>query len=135
MSYAMSAALQAAVFQRLMSDPALTGLVGDAIYDAVPSGSLPGLYVSIGPEEVRDRSDKTGAGALYQFSVSVISHGAGFQAAKEVAGAVSDALVDADLQLSRGALVGLSFERARARLIDGDTRRIDLRFRARVDDQ
>jgi hypothetical protein len=46
---------------------------------------------------------------------------------------VSDALVDADLTLTRGVLVALHFLKASARRIDeGDTRRIDLTFRARV---
>jgi len=48
---------------------------------------------------------------------------------------VSDALLDATLILSRGTLVSLNFYRARARRVqDADMRRIDLRFRARVED-
>ena len=56
--------------------------------------------------------------------------------AKAVAAAISDTLVDADLTLSRGRLVGLWFERATARRSGtaGSARRIDLRFRARVED-
>lgn len=134
MSYGVSAALQAAVYQALTADAALGALVGGAIYDAVPAGVLPELYVTLGPEEVRDRSDKTGHGALHVFSVSVISTAAGFQAAKAAAGAVSDVLTGADLTLARGTLVRLDFGRARARLLKGDTRRIDLTFHARVDD-
>lgn len=135
MSYGVSNALQAAVYQALAADAALAALVGTAIYDAVPAGALPSLYVTLGPEEARDRSDKTGHGALHIFTVSVISDGAGFAQAKQAAGAVSDALVDADLSLARGTLVRLSFDRARARLLRGDTRRIDLRFHAFVDDE
>ncbi|WP_212525987.1 DUF3168 domain-containing protein [Actibacterium sp. MT2.3-13A] len=135
MSYGVSAALQAAVYQRLTGDAVLGALVGGAIYDALPSGTLPDLYVSLGPEEARDRSDMTGAGALHLFTVSVVSAAAGFQAAKAAAAAVSDALVDAPLTLSRGALAGLHFDRARAQRLTDGTRRIDLRFRARVDDQ
>jgi hypothetical protein len=49
--------------------------------------------------------------------------------------AVSDALVGASLTLSRGVLVSLLFVKANARRIDeGDTRRIDMTFRARVQD-
>lgn len=135
MSYGVSAALQGAVYQRLTGDAALTALVGSAIYDALPSGTLPDLYVSLGPEEARDRSDKTGAGALHLFTISVVSAAAGFQAAKDAAAAVSDALVDAPLSLTRGTLVSLQFDRARAQRLTDGTRRIDLRFRARVDDQ
>ena len=57
------------------------------------------------------------------------------EAAKTVAGIVSDALVTADLSLERGRLVALHFDRARAaREGTGDLRRIDLTFRARVED-
>lgn len=135
MSYGVAAALQAAIYQRLMADTALDALVGDAIYDAVPPGVIGGTYVSIGPEVVRDASSKTERGALHEFSVSIITDAAGFQGAKAVAAAVSDTLVDAPLILSRGRLVGLWFLRALARRVeDADVRRIDLFFRARVED-
>lgn len=135
MSYGSTAALQAAVYQHLIADPAVSTLVGGAIYDALPSGILPGLYVTLGPEIVRDRSDKTGGGAIYDFSVSVVTESAGFAAAKDVAAAISDALVDASLTLSRGVLVSLHFYRATAARVEtGDTRQINLVFRARVDD-
>jgi|FEC22Drversion2_1045045.scaffolds.fasta_scaffold00048_16 hypothetical protein len=134
MSYASAAALQAAVYQRLMGDSAVDALVGSAIYDAVPPGPLPPLYLSIGPEDVRDRSDKTGAGAEHDFTVSVVTEAAGFQTAKALAGAVSDSLVGAELLLSRGRVVDIWFLRARARRVGAaDQRRIDLWFRARVD--
>jgi hypothetical protein len=135
MSYALAAALQAAVFARVSGDATVAGLVGDAVYDAAPPGVLPGLYVSLGPEAVRDRSDKSSAGAEHEFTVSVQSDAAGFAAAKAVAGAVSDALVDAQLVMARGRLVGLWFLRAKAaRVGSGERRRIDLTFRARVED-
>jgi hypothetical protein len=135
MTYALAGALQAAVFARVSGDLTVAGLVGDAVYDAVPQGALPGLYVTLGPEVVRDRSDKTGAGAEHEFTLSVVSDAAGFASAKAVAGAVSDALVDADLALMRGRLVGLWFLRAKAaRAGGGERRRIDLTFRARVED-
>ncbi len=134
MSYGSAAALQAAVYQRLMADSAVDALVGSAIYDAVPPGTLPDTYVSLGPEDARDRSDKTGAGAEHDFTVSVVTDAAGFQAAKDIAGAVTDALVGAELILARGRLVDLWFLRARARRVGAaDQRRIDLWFRARVD--
>lgn len=135
MSYALAGALQAAVFARVSGDTVVAGLVGDAVYDAAPPGVLPSLYISLGPEVVRDRSDKTGVGAEHEFTVSVLSDAAGFAAAKAVAGAVSDALVDADLVLARGRLVGLWFLRGKAaRVGSGERRRIDLTFRARVED-
>jgi hypothetical protein len=132
MSYGAAAALQAAVFQRLTG---FAGLAGVAVYDAVPPGEAPEVFVLIGPEEARDASDGTGGGAEHRFGVSVVSREAGFAGAKTVAVAVSDALVDADLPLSRGRLVGLWFLRAQARRRDnGAVRRIDLTFRARIED-
>ncbi len=135
MSYGVSAALQQAVFQRLAADTTLDGLVSGAIYDSAPPGIVSGTYVSLGPEDVTEKSDKTGHGALHEIIVSVVTDAAGFQQAKEVAAAVSDALVDATLILARGTLVYLNFQRARARRVqDADVRRIDLVFHARVQD-
>jgi len=136
MSYGMAAALQSAVYQHLLGDAGVSGLVGTAIFDALPPGELPQTYVSLGPENVRDRSDSTGEGAVHRFTVSVLTESAGFGAAKSVAAAIGDALDDADLSLSRGRLVGLWFERAAAKRTGraGRIRRIDLRFRARVEE-
>lgn len=135
MSYAISGALQAAVFAALSADTGLSTLVGGGIYDAVPSGSVPDLYVLLGAETVREASDGSGVGAVHNFTVSVITTNPGFTSAKDAAGAVSDVLQDAELTLSRGTLVSLRFERAVARRIDSATaRQIDLRFRARVQD-
>ncbi|MDX1785115.1 MAG: DUF3168 domain-containing protein [Roseovarius sp.] len=135
MSYGASAALQAAIYSRLTSTAAISALVGDAIYDAVPAGPLPGTYVTLGPEDVRQRSDASGGGAWHRFVISVVTEEAGFHAAKKLAAAISDALVDAPLSLDRGRLAGLHFHRARAkRESGGQWRRIDLTFRARVED-
>lgn len=135
MSFALSGPLQAAVYGALSGDAALAALVGSDIYDAVPSGTVPAIYVSLGNEAVRDASDVSGAGAVHQFNVSVITTNPGFASAKAVAGAVSDVLHNADLTLSRGRLVSLQFERASVRRIDtAAARQIDLRFRARVQD-
>lgn len=136
MSYGVSAALQAAVYQQLANDPQVIAQVGGAIYDAVPSGAVPQTYISLGPEEVREASDKTGRGTLHRFTISVVSEAAGFGAAKTLAGAVCDALDGAGLALDRGRLVGLWFERASARRTGtgGAIRQIDLKFRARVED-
>ncbi|MEI2805094.1 MAG: DUF3168 domain-containing protein [Albidovulum sp.] len=135
MSYGAAAALQAAIYQRLMADSALDALVAGAIYDLAPPGTVTGTYVSIGPEDVRDASDQVGRGAFHEFVVSVVTDQAGFQTAKAAAAAVSDALTGATLVLGRGRLVGLWFLKARARRVEkADTRRIDLTFRARIED-
>lgn len=136
MSYGVAAALQRAVFARLASDTNLAALVGPAIYDALPTGQLPSLYVVLGSEDVRDASDKTGAGANHTFTVSVVTQSAGFATAKEAAAMISDALVNADLPLDRGTLVALNFYKAKAaRVGTGAMRQINLIFRARVADE
>jgi hypothetical protein len=135
MSYGVSAALQAAVFGALQGDVDLSAEVSGAIFDAEPVGVLPSLYVSLGPETVRAAGDVTGGGAVHEFVISVVTDGAGFASAKHVAGLVHDRLQDADLALSRGVLVSLRFYKAKAaRGETGTVRRIDLTFRARVDD-
>lgn len=131
MSYAGAAALQAAVFARLSGWPDLAGV---AVLDAMPAGGGTGTFVLLGPEEARDASDRTGDGAEHRLVVSVISDASGFFTAKTVAVAVSEALDGAELVLSVGRLVGIGFQRAVARrLEDGEVRRIDLTFRARLD--
>jgi len=131
MSYQAAAALQAAVFARLFGFPALAGV---SVVDAMPPGTAPGSFVLIGPEQVVDQSDKTGGGAEHRFEVAVISDASGFVSAKTLAGAVSEALVDADLTLTTGRLVSIGFLRATARRLDGGAlRRIDMTFRARIE--
>lgn len=135
MSYAVAAALQEAVYQTLFGDLALRGLVGDAIYDALPSGRAPDLYISLGPETVKDASDKTGRGAEHRITILIMSTAPGFAKAKSVAASVCDALLDTRPPLGRGRLVSLDFEKANAkRTDDGNGRQIELRFRARVED-
>jgi hypothetical protein len=131
MSYGAAAALPAAIFQRLT---AADGLAGVPVVDALPRGAGRGTFVLIGPEEVRDASDRSGPGAEHRLSISVISDAAGFGEAKAVAAAVSDSLAGAELMLVRGRLVGIHFLRAEARRLDaGAVRRIDLTFRARIE--
>lgn len=131
MSYAASAALQSAVYARLVGYPALAGVT---VADAVAPGTGTGMFILLGPETASDKGDKGHAGAEHQFQVSVISDDTGFLGAKVIAAHVSDALVGASLTLSAGTVVDLSFVRATARrLKEGDSRRIDMVFRARVD--
>lgn len=135
MSYILAPALQTAIFQALMADAALSGLLGGAIYDAIPPATPPATYALIGVEEVFDRCDKTGHGAEHRLTISVVTNASGFLAAKQVAARICEVLEAPALTLSRGRLVALWFDRAEARKIEGDqTRRIDLRFRARVED-
>ncbi len=134
MSYVLSGALQAAVFQELFADPAVSELVGDAIYDVPPTGVLPDLYLLIGQERVLDASDCTGSGAWHDLTLTAVSTSSGFLAAKQVSEAVSDALNNAELALSRGRLVGIRFRKATASRAKDGHRRVDMTFRARVED-
>jgi len=135
MSFAVSEALQAAVFTALSGDAGVTALVGSNIFDALPSGVLPTLYIALGEEKARDLSSKTDAGALHDLAVDVHGDVSGFQAVKAVAAAVCDALIDANLPLNRGVLTRLQFKSARAvKGVSPDQRVINLTFRAFVVD-
>ena len=135
MSYGVSAALQSAIYGALTGATAVTDLVGTDIYDAMPTGTVPSLYVSIGAETARAANDKTGTGALHDVRIAVVTDVQGFAAAKAVATAVSDTLHGADLTLTRGRLVYLNFDRAVADRSDGGAgRTITMRFKARVED-
>lgn len=125
-----SLALQQAVFARL-SDGVCAG---GTVFDAPPPGGVTGTYAVLGPEEVIDRGDSSGPGSEHRFAVIVLSDAGGFAAAKALAGEITQALTETPLTLSQGRLVGLWFERARAeRGRGGQGRRIELRFRARID--
>jgi hypothetical protein len=131
MSYHAAVALQAAIYARLAG---FAGLAGVSIVDAMPAGAALGTFVLIGPEQVIDQSDKSGGGAEHRLEIAVISDASGFLTAKQVAGAVSQALVGAALTLATGRLVSIQFLRASARRLEaGDTRRIDMTFRARIE--
>lgn len=136
MTYSVAAALQEAVYARLAEDEAIRALIGPAIHDAVPPGTPPGTFVVIGPEEVTDRSDAGVQAAEHRLRVDVVSAASGFHAAKEVAVAVSDALLREPVPLlRRGRIVGLWFRRASAsRARQGGARRVELIFRVLVED-
>lgn len=128
--------LQGAIHARLISDPTLAGLIGDAIYDAPPEtpGTARIAHVTLGEERTRPFDTKTSAGARHDFVVEVHSGEEGFATAKRVATAVCAALVDAPLSVEQGALVSLTFQRATAeRSAAPDRRRVSLLFRAIVD--
>lgn len=137
MSYAMSAALQEAVFAALTGNAALMALVA-GVYDAPPdSGGTPpvGTYITLGDDVARDRSSGSHKGSTLDFEVNIHSDFAGFSVAKAVAGHVVDTLAWADLLLSRGRLVNLKFLKSRTRRgAAPETRRIALVFRAILDD-
>ena len=135
MSYHLAPALQAAIYAHLSADAELQTSLGGALFDAIPPATPPATYVLIGPEEAFDRSDKTGHGAEHRLILSVVTNATGFLAAKQIAARISTLLDAPALPLSQGRLVAIWFDRAEARKTEGDqTRRIDLRFRARIED-
>ena len=107
------------------------------LLDAPPASAandpVPPLFVRLGPERVRDRSDGTAGGALHDFSLTVETDEAGFRAAKEVAARISDVLLGAGLSLTRGRVVTLNFLRAQARRRNS-RREIEIWFRAYLED-
>lgn len=134
MTYTMSEGLQRAVYQRLSDDVDVASLVGSAIFDAAPA-IPPDLFVALGPEKVRSLTDATGRGAVHEVQISVVTRQNGYSGAKALAAAISAALEDAPLPMSRGRVVSIRFLRAQARRDEGEAiRRIDLWFRARLDE-
>lgn len=130
MSY-RGAALQSALHGWLTGLAALDGI---PVVDALPSGDVPLTYVLIGPEEVRDASDKSGNGAEHRVTLSVISEAAGFFSAKTIAAEIGDAMEAAALPLPEGRVVSIRFQRAVARRLEaGAARRIDLVYRIRIE--
>ena len=135
MTYALSCSLQRAIFTYLAGEAALYSLIGTHIFDVPPPGGNPSTYILIGEETALDRSSKTNEAALHEFVVSVNSDAAGFGKAKDVAAVVCDTLLNASLTMERGTITGIWFRNAKAvRGKTPDRRRIDLRFRAYVED-
>lgn len=135
MSYEFAGALQAAVWGRLVADPAVAALVGDRVHDApLERGPVEGDFVTLGVESVRANDTATSRGAVHDFEVAVHSARDGFERAKRIAGAVCASLTNAPLALEAGRVVALRFLSARAeRGRAPEKRRVTLRFRAVVD--
>ena len=138
MSLVLSGELQGAIYAALTGDTALVALVGSEIYDApLPvGGALPlGEHVTLGEEIVKPFGSITSSGGVHDFDVVLHSTANGFAAAKLVAAAVSDVLVDANLSIAGGHLVSLRFIKAKAkRGIAPELRRVEMRFRAVIED-
>jgi hypothetical protein len=133
MSYDRAAGLQSAVYALLAGDAELGSLLA-GIHDAPPPGTPQGTYAILGEEEAVDRGDCTGAGAEHRLTVSVVSDAAGFLLGKQAAARIAALLSDATPPLAGGRVVAIWFQDARARRLEGGTlRRIDLRFRARIE--
>lgn len=136
MSYSLSSALQAAVYERLSEDAFLASLVGSAIYDEPlqQAHNSESAYVVVGEETVRPFDTQTSSGALHDFDVTVHSGHFGFDCAKRIAGRICAALVGSQWDLAGGKIVDIRFLRARAQRGRSPVKRtISLRFRAVVD--
>ncbi len=139
MTYALSWPLQQGVFQLLSATPGVASLVGGRIYDApLPTeaeADPEALWVTIGDESVADWSTASDRGAAHDLTIAVHAPRRGFAEAKQAAGAISDALLDGQIAMSRGRAVQVRFTGARTRREEGDAlRRIEMRFRVIVED-
>ena len=100
--------LQKAVYDRLVTDPVLSGLI-TGVYDHVPqSARYP--YISLGGSNVTDWSTKTFKGQDHRFELHIWSSKPGHKEIKLLQEAVKNALDDVELVLDGHDLVLLRFE-------------------------
>ncbi len=133
MSLDPSRDLQKAIVAALKADPDVVALVGQRIYDAVPSGAaFP--YVTIGGDEVT-QDDAECLEAFDIFSqIDVWSRAVGQPEMKQIAGAVRAVLHDAVLTLDDYALVSLQHQITRYLVDpDGTTHHAAISLRALID--
>ncbi|MPZ55023.1 MAG: DUF3168 domain-containing protein [Rhizobiales bacterium] len=126
-----AAALRAAIHDALVSDGALSALLGGPrVYDEVPrAAELP--YVTLGECRISDWSTGSEAGAEHQLTLHAWSRQGGHREAHEIAGTLLQALDDAPLTVEGQHLVNLRFALADIRReADGRTYHALVRFRA-----
>ncbi len=111
MTLAASWELQKAVHASLVSDAALSALVGGRVFDRPPQdAAFP--FVTLGDADVEpDRAGSDGA-AVHRLALSVWSRAWGRRETKEIMSAIDQALQDASLTLTGHVLVNLQLERA-----------------------
>ncbi len=137
MTYALSLSLQEALYEALTESPEVAALVGGRVWDAPPHADAPeaqaGPYVTFGDEAV----DAWGAvglvGAVHELDLSVHTRGGGFSEGKRIGAAVSDAVIGRLPPLAEGRVATSEFLSARTRRLRDGWRRIDLRFRFRIE--
>ena len=123
--------LQRSVFQALIADGKLTGLLGgERVYDHVPRGaSFP--YVTFGQSVERDWSTGGEDGSEHILTLHVWSQSAGRKQAEAIMAAMRRALHDRSLALSGYRLINLRHEFSDARRDpDGETVHGIMRLRA-----
>lgn len=127
-------ALQAALYARLSSDPAVAALAPGLVFDAAPPEAPAGPYLVLGEEEMRARADADGGLAEHLLQITAISDAAGFAGAKALAEAAVAAALSAPLVPAGAGPVALEFLSARARRVPPrDARHVELRLRAVLD--
>lgn len=123
--------LQRAIYDTLVVDAAILGLLGTArIFDDVPQRSaFP--YLTLGQSTVRDWSTGTEPGEEHLVTLHVWSRADGRRETHQLMTAVRDALHDQPLPLDGHRLVNLRHELSEARREpDGETYHGIVRFRA-----
>lgn len=136
MSMDLSAPLQKALYEQLMSAPELAFLEG-RIFDDAPQRSAEGVevFVTLGDERVRPWSTATERGAEHEAEIRVHAPLRGFLKVKEAAAAICSVIEGAPPLMSRGTVVNHRFTRARTQREEGGAgRRIDLTFRFAIED-
>lgn len=139
MTYALSWAVQEAVYGALSADAALSAMIGDRLYDAPPpfeADAAPDApWVTLGDERVRDWSTRDSAGAEHLLSVTVNAPRRGFADAKKIAARICDVLLENNWALSRGRVAFVGFLGGRTKRLEKDLlRQVELRFRVLVED-
>jgi hypothetical protein len=122
--------LQKAIVARLRADAGVTALVGQRVYDQVPtSPQFP--YVSLGPDQIALSRADCYDGSEINLQVDAWSRAVGFPEVKRIGDAVRAALQDAPLSLTGYRLLDITFVEARTfRDPDGLTSHAAMTFRA-----
>lgn len=135
MSYA-GASLQEAIYAALTGSAEVSALAGGRVWDAPPHADDPvvekGPWLTLGEERVEAWTAQGLNGALHVCEVSVHSGADGFAQAKRLASAATRAVTGIG-DPAEGRIVTADFLGARARREKAGGRRIDLRFRFRVE--
>ncbi len=136
MSVSASLALQEAVWAALTGSTELAALVGGRVFDTPPHADAPdagaGPFVVLGEERVEPWGAQGLSGAVHELEVAVQGSEAGFAGAKRIAAAVAAAMETLP-PLGVGRVATADFAGARARRTRDGGRRIELRFRYRVE--
>lgn len=90
--------LQKAIVKLLKADAAVSGIVGESIFDAVPANAKK-PYVSLGPSQIAPDLADEYEGAAERLQIDCWSAGPGKVEVKKLAAAIHAALHDAPLAL------------------------------------